>query len=153
MEKKNTKTPNAVNDESAMTDLQRMFLIGCANDFFKMLHYDVKAKFHEYVEYVRVLTDDFNTPNKIAFNYNDAYKNTNELCAAWLKYVGEQLPLYDTEIVMDYFNEKKRDFEIAIKIYSLNELVEDCAKQEKVMVEFGEDSDGYTTVYVVGNIK
>lgn len=153
MDKINTQTPDAATGNPAMTDLQRMFLIGCANDFFKMLNDDVKANFHEYVEYVRTLTDDFNTPNRIAFNYNDAYKNTNELCAAWLNYVGEQLPSYDTEIVMDYFNEKKRDFEIAIKIYSLNELVEDCAKQEKVMVDFGEDSDGYITVYAVGNIK
>ena len=122
------------------------------SDFIKEMNLELSNRFYWYLGYTEALTDGYQKPNTVAFNYPDAFKNTNELCAAWMDFVAD---IYEDDFdedlmedTMDFFN--KGLIEKILHIDTLETRIANMARNAGVEVEFGKDSDGYLTAYVVG---
>lgn len=122
------------------------------NDFIKEMNNDLNNSFYWYLGYTTALTDGYQKSNTVAFQYPDAFKNTNELCAAWMDFVAD---IYEEDFdedmmedTMDFFN--KGLIEKLIHIDTLETRIANMAGYVGVEVEFGKDSDGYLTACVIG---
>lgn len=113
-----------------------------AAHFTQKMRTNLEADFNKCVDSVK------QTGLTTTFNYNPALNNNNEWCAEWLKYLGDVAPNMKAETAIDYFNEKVKHFDIARRRIDIKGLVSGYAKKAKVKVEFGKDSNGYTTVIV-----
>ena len=125
------------------------------SDFIKEMNNDLNNSFYWYLGYTTALTDGYQKPNTVAFQYPDAFKNTNELCAAWMDFVAD---IYEEDFdedmmedTMDFFN--KGLIEKLIHIETLETRISNMAGYAGVEVEFGQDSDGYLTACVIGICK
>ena len=125
------------------------------SDFIKEMNLELSNRFYWYLGYTEALTDGYQKPNTIAFNYPDGFKSRNDLCAAWLLFLADiyEEDFYDGVNIqaIDFFNNGL--IEKLLHIDTLKDRIANMANCIGVEVEFGKDSDGYLTAYVVGFCK
>ena len=125
------------------------------SDFIKEMNLELSNRFYWYLGYTDALTDGYQKPNTIAFNYPDGFKSRNDLCAAWLLFLADiyEEDFYDGVNIqaIDFFNNGL--IEKLLHIDTLKDRIANMAKYIGVEVEFGKDSDGYLTAHVVGFCK